>query len=280
MFEILEKQRLNPTVVRLSIQADWIARHAKAGQFLILRPKADSERIPFTIFKADKKAGTVDFIYQIVGATTLILDSLKVGDTLCDAVGPLGKPTETTGYTKAIIVGGGVGCAIAYPVAKAMADQSVDITTITGFRSRDLVILQKEFSALGRHTLCSDDGSCGIHGLVTDVLAKQIEQKDTGDLLVFCVGPLAMMRAVSNLTKTHGIKTLCSMNPLMIDGTGMCGCCRLSVNGRMRFACVDGPDFDGHQVDFDEAIARLRLYGYKERQDYEHACKLLEVNHE
>lgn len=257
------------------LDAPLIAAKAQAGQFVILRVDADGERIPLTIADCDEAAGTITIIFQIVGATTLALDQLQEGEELRDLVGPLGRATETAGINKVAVIGGGVGTAIAYPIAKKFHNQGARVHCVTGFRSNDLVILQKEFAAIcDRLITMTDDGSFGEKGLVTDALRRLL---DTGECYdeVIAIGPLPMMKYVSLLTKEYGIKTVVSMNPIMIDGTGMCGGCRLTVGGRTCFACVEGPEFDGHQVDFDEAIERSRLYGEQERHAYERACRLL-----
>lgn len=274
MFEIRKKENLCPTVVRMVIEAPLIAAKAKAGQFVILRATEDGERIPLTVADYDRVTGTVTIIFQVVGATTLTLSRLEVGERLQDFVGPLGRATETEGLHKVAVIGGGVGTAIAYPVAKALHEQGAQVHCIVGFRSRDLVILQEEFTAVSDKLLTmTDDGSYGEKGLVTDALRRLIESGEQYDEVI-AIGPLPMMKYVSLLTKEYGVKTVVSMNPIMIDGTGMCGGCRLTVGGRTRFACVDGPEFDGHQVDFDEAMERSRLYHEQERHAYESACRL------
>ncbi len=275
MYKILKKEALNPTVTRMEIEAPLVAKKAEPGQFVILRAEQDGERIPLTIADFDRKTGTVTIIYQIVGATTKRLDSLKAGDSLPDFVGPLGKATETEGLRKVAIVGGGVGCAIAYPVAKKLHDLGCEVHAIVGFRNKDLVILEDEFrAASNQFVLMSDDGSAGEKGLVTDALRSLIESGQQYDAVI-AIGPLVMMKFVAKLTKEYQIKTIVSMNPIMIDGTGMCGGCRLSVGGEMKFACVDGPDFDGHLVDFDEAMERASMYKAFERHAYEETCNLL-----
>lgn len=275
LFKIIQKEYLNASVVRMVVDAPRIAAKAKAGQFVILRVSEDGERIPLTVADYDRIAGTVTIIFQAVGATTLALGRLEVGDCLQDLVGPLGRPTITDGLKKVAVIGGGVGTAIAYPVAKALYAQGAEVHCIAGFRNSEFVILQDEFAAVShKFVLVTDDGSYGQKGLVTDALREQIEAGETYDEVV-AIGPLPMMKYVSLLTKEYGIKTVVSMNPIMIDGTGMCGGCRLTVGGKTRFACVDGPEFDGHQVDFDEAIDRSRLYNEQERHAYEEACNLM-----
>ena len=274
MNRIVEKTPLNPTVTRMVIDAPQVARKAEPGQFIILRVSEDGERIPLTVADYDREKGTVTIIYQIVGATTEKLNHLNAGETLHDFVGPLGRPTETEGLRKVAVVGGGVGCAIAYPVAKKLHEQGSEVHSIIGFRSKDLVILEDEFAAASDRLLrMSDDGSFGEKGLVTDALRGLLEAGEQYDEVI-TIGPLIMMKFVCKLTKEFGVKTVASMNPIMIDGTGMCGCCRLTVGGKMRFACVDGPDFDGHQIDVDEAIARAGTYRDFERKAREEACNL------
>lgn len=275
MFRIVRKKPLNSTVVFMSVEAPLVARKAEPGQFVIVRAKADSERIPFTIAGYDREKGTVDIIYQIVGAGTEILDSLKEGEYLQDFVGPLGNKTNTDGIHKVAVVGGGVGCAIAYPVAKKFHDIGADVTSIVGFRNKDLVILEDEFRACSdKYILCSDDGSVGRKGVVTAPLEELIQNGENFDEVI-AIGPLIMMKFVVLTTKKYNVKTVVSMNPIMIDGTGMCGCCRLTVGGETKFACVDGPEFDGFEVDFDEAIARGRIYRPYEAKAKEEVCNLL-----
>ena len=274
MNRILEREALNPTVTRLKVEAPLIARKAEPGQFVILRTDGDGERIPLTVADFDREEGSVTVIFQVVGATTEKLNHLKPGDRLHDFVGPLGRATHTEGLKKVAVVGGGVGCAIAYPVTKKLHEQGCEVHAIVGFRSRDLVILEKEFrQSSSRFVPMSDDGSFGEKGLVTDALRKLIESGEQYDEVI-TIGPLIMMKFVCKLTKEFGVKTVASMNPIMIDGTGMCGGCRLTVGGKMRFACVDGPEFDGHEIDFDEAMARNAAYRDFERHAYEETCNL------
>ena len=274
MYRIVEKERLNPSVTRMSVEAPMVARKAQAGQFIILRVHEDGERIPLTIADYDRERQTVTIIFQVVGRTTKLLDQLEVGDSILDFVGPLGKPSEVEGLKKVCVIGGGVGCAIAYPTAKALYNNGTEVTVISGFRNKDLVILQEEFAAVSSKSyLVSDDGSTGKKGLVTNVLEELIEQGEQFDEVI-AIGPLPMMKFVCLLTKKYGIKTVVSMNPIMIDGTGMCGCCRLSVGGEMKFACVDGPDFDGHLLDFDETMARNSAYRAFEQKAREADCNL------
>ena len=275
MFEILYKQRLNPTVTKMVIRAPFVARKAEPGQFIIFRAHEDSERVPLTIADYDREAGTVTIIYQIVGGSTMELDAMNEGESLCDFVGPLGVATHTEGLKKVAVVGGGVGCAIAYPVTKKLHELGCEVHAIVGFRNKDLVILEEEFDAASDKLLVmTDDGSHGEKGLVTAALEKLITEGNEYDEVI-AIGPLVMMKFVALLTKKYGIKTTVSMNPIMIDGTGMCGGCRLTVGGETKFACVDGPDFDGHLVDFDEAIKRASMYQEFERHAREAACNLL-----
>lgn len=274
MYKILKKRVLNPTVVWMDIEAPAVAKKANPGQFIMLRVDENGERIPLTIADYDREAGSVTIIFQLVGATTQRLGQLNEGDFIQDFVGPLGKKTETEGKKKVAVVAGGVGSAIALPVAKKFHEQGTEVHTIVGFRNKDLVILKEEFEAVSdRMFLMSDDGSCGEKGLVTDALRRLIEAGEQYDEVI-TIGPLIMMKFVCALTKSFGIKTVASMNPIMIDGTGMCGGCRLTVGGETKFACVDGPEFDGHLIDFDEAIARSAMYRPFERQKHEDACRL------
>lgn len=275
MFTIVKKESLNPTVSRMVIRAPFVARKAEPGQFIIFRAHEDSERIPLTIADFEREAGTVTIIYQIVGGSTMELDAMQEGEALCDFVGPLGKPTETEGLRKVAVVGGGVGCAIAYPVTKKLHDQGAQVHAVVGFRNRDLVILEDEFRAASdRLVMMTDDGSYGEKGLVTAALEKLIQEGNDYDEVI-AIGPLVMMKFVCAVTKKYGIKTVVSMNPIMIDGTGMCGGCRLTVGGETKFACVDGPDFDGHLVDFDEAMKRGSMYREFEQHAREASCNLL-----
>lgn len=274
MVKIIEKESLNPTVTKMVVEHEKISKKAKAGQFIILRVDENGERIPLTIADTDEMKHTVTIIFQIVGSTTKKLNELNVGDTIYDFVGPLGKPSEIEGLKKVCVIGGGVGCAIAYPTAKALHKNGCEVTTIAGFRNKDLVILEDDFQQVSdRFIMMSDDGSVGEKGLVTDALRKLLE-KETFDEVI-AIGPLIMMKFVCQLTKEFNVKTVVSMNPIMIDGTGMCGGCRLSVGGKMKFACVDGPDFDGHEVDFDEAMVRNMSYHDFEHHAYEKTCNLL-----
>jgi len=275
MYRIVAKTRLSGNASRMEVLSPLIAKKALAGQFIILRAGEHSERIPLTIHDVDTDMGTVSVVYQVVGEGTRELDRLESGDSLHDFVGPLGMHTETEGLKKACVVGGGVGCAIAFPVARKLFEKGCETHNIIGFRSKDLVFLEKEFQRVSHVLrLMTDDGSYGEHGRVTDALEDLIKQGHVYDRVI-AIGPLVMMKYVSELTKKHGIKTIVSMNPIMVDGTGMCGGCRLTVGGQIKFACVDGPDFDGHQVDFDEVISRNRMYEDFEKRQREENCRLL-----
>ena len=274
MYQIIEKVALNPTVVKMSIQAPLIAKKALPGQFIIVRPFEDSERIPLTVAGYDREKGTVDIIFQIVGGTTMELDRLNAGDCVHDFVGPLGRATETEGLKKVCVVGGGVGCAIALPVARALHEQGCVVHSVIGFRSKDLLILEDEFRACSEE-LCvmTDDGSYGTKGVVTAALEDLVAAGNQYDEVI-TIGPLIMMKFVVKTCQKHGLKSVVSMNPIMIDGTGMCGGCRLTVGGQTKFACVDGPDFDGDLVDFDEAMARSGMYRPFEAHAREESCNL------
>ena len=274
MFRIVKKEPLNPTVVLFEIEAPMIAKKAEPGQFIILRVDADGERIPLTIHDYDREKGTVSIIVQIIGATTFKLNQLNEGDCLHDFVGPLGKATETEGKKKVAVVGGGVGCAIAYPVLKKFHECGAEVHAVVGFKNKDLVILEDKFRAASSvMKLVTDDGSYGEKGLVTDALKALIDAGNEYDE-IFAIGPAIMMKFVSLTTKPYGIPTTVSMSPIMIDCTGMCGGCRLSVDGEMKFACVDGPDFDGHKVDWDLAVKRNQMYREFEMHKHEETCNL------
>lgn len=278
MYTILEKKVLGPKVMMMEILSPAVAKKAEPGQFIILRTDENGERIPLTIADFDREKGTVTIIFQVVGATTEKLSHMKKGDALCDFVGPLGRATHTEGLKKVAVVGGGVGCAIALPVAKKLHSLGCEVHSVIGFRNAELVILEKEFD--DNSTLVkkmSDDGSWGEKGLVTDALRALIESGEKYDEVI-TIGPLVMMKFVCALTKEYGIKTVASMNPVMIDGTGMCGGCRLTVGGKTVFACVDGPEFDGHEIDFDEAISRGAMYREFERHKYEETCGLFKAS--
>ena len=274
MYKIVKKQPLNPTVTRMEIEAPLIAKKAKPGQFIILRVDENGERMPLTVAGYDREKGTVTIIFQIVGATTEKLNHLNEGECLHDFVGPLGVPTHVDGLKKVCVIGGGVGCAIALPIAEELHAMGAEVTSIIGFRNQDLVILEDEFKACSDHfTLMTDDGSYGEKGNVTAPLKTLLENGERFDEVI-AIGPLIMMKFVCLTTKEYDQKTVVSMNPIMVDGTGMCGGCRLTVGGKTKFACVDGPDFDGHEVDFDEAMSRSRSYTPFERHAYEEACNL------
>ncbi len=275
MFTIMKRRELNPTVTELWIKAPLIAKKAKAGQFIIVRAKEDSERIPLTIAGFDREAGTVSIIFQVVGAGTMQLNALKEDEAVHDFVGPLGKATEIEGLKNVCVVGGGVGCAIALPIAQALHAQGTKVTGIVGFRNKDLVILEDEFRACcDEFIIMTDDGSYGDKGVVTAPLEQKIVDGANFDEVI-TIGPLIMMKFVVKTTKPHNVKTVVSMNPIMVDGTGMCGGCRLTVGGQTKFACVDGPDFDGFEVDFDEAMHRGTMYKPFEAHAREAECNLL-----
>lgn len=275
MYKIIEKVTLNPTVTKMVIEAPLIAKKALPGQFIIVRPFADSERIPLTVAGYDREAGTVDIIFQIVGGTTMELNTLNAGDSVHDFVGPLGRATETAGLKKVCVVGGGVGCAIAYPVAKKLHDDGCEVHSVIGFRSKDLLILEDEFRACSSELrVMTDDGSYGTKGVVTAALEELINAGNQYDEVI-TIGPLIMMKFVVKTCQKYGVKSVVSMNPIMIDGTGMCGGCRLTVGGQTKFACVDGPDFDGDLVDFDEAMARSTMFRPFEAHAREAGCELL-----
>ena len=274
MYRIVKKRVLNPTVTMMEIEAPVVARKAEPGQFIILRVDENGERIPLTIAAYDRQAGTVSIIFQIVGATTEKLNHKEEGEYIHDFVGPLGKATETEGLKRVAVVGGGVGTAIAYPVAKKLHDVGCHVDLIVGFRNKDLIILEEEFKAASTNLIIgTDDGSYGKKALVTDLLREQIEAGAKYDRVI-AIGPVIMMKFVCQLTKEYGIPTVVSMNPIMIDGTGMCGGCRLTVGGETKFACVDGPEFDGHLVDFDESMSRGAMYRDVELHAREETCNL------
>lgn len=274
MNKILEKVTLNPTVKMMRIEDDLIHVNSLPGQFVIIRVDDSGERIPLTIY--DKDETSISIIYQIIGKSTHKLDQLKVGDFIKDVVGPLGKPTDLSNVSKVAVVGGGVGCAIAFPIAKKLYQSGIDVTTIIGFRSKDLVILKNEFKAVSNEfSLMTDDGTAGEKGTVVDSLRKYLDNSSYDKVIT--IGPIPMMKYVSLLTKEYNIKTDVSLNSIMIDGTGMCGGCRVTVNGESKFACVDGPDFDGHQVDFDGLMRRNAAYLEYEKASHRDYCRLLEV---
>lgn len=273
MYKIVKRQQLNDTVVRLDVEAPFIAAKAKAGQFIIFRIDEQGERVPLTIADTDPEQGTVTIIFQIVGQSTMLLSQMKEGDYILDFVGPLGAATEFGDAKKVCVIGGGVGNAIAYPSAKALFKAGVDVDVIAGFRSKDIVILEDEYKSIcNRLFITTDDGSYGEKGFVTDKLQSLIDAGNNYDLVI-AIGPIPMMKFVSKVTAPYHIKTLVSLNPIMIDGTGMCGGCRVTVGGKIKFACVDGPDFDGHQVDYDELIKRNSTYSNFEAHDREN-CRM------
>ncbi len=270
MYQIVKKRSLNDTVTLMEVHAPHVAKKAEPGQFIIFRVDEKGERVPLTIAGYDREKGTVTIIFQKVGFSTRHLDEQPEGDFIRDFVGPLGEPSHLVGITRAAVVGGGLGVAIAYPQAKALFDSGAKVDGIMGFRNKALIILEDEMRAACENLyLMTDDGSNGNQGFVTDALKKQIEEGVKYDAVV-AIGPLPMMKAVAELTRPFGIRTIVSMNPIMIDGTGMCGGCRVTVGGETKFACVDGPDFDGHLVDFDGAMARSRMY----REEEQHFCRL------
>ena len=275
MYKIVKKEILNPTVTLMEIEAPFVAKKAEPGQFIILRVDENGERIPLTIADYDREKGTITIIYQVVGGTTMQLNTLNEGDFLQDFVGPLGVKSHLDGLKKVAVIGGGVGCAIAYPIAKKLNSLGCIVHSIIGFRDKDLVILENEFDKVSEKcVVMTNDGSYKEKGLVTDALIKLIEEGNVYDEVI-TIGPLMMMKAVVGVTKPLNIKTVVSMNPIMIDGTGMCGGCRLTVGGKTKFACVDGPDFDGFEVDFDEVASRNRIYFEFEKHEREKSCNLL-----
>ena len=275
MYKIVQKRRLNDSVTLMKVQAPHIAKKAKAGQFIIFRVDEQGERVPLTIADYDREEGTVTIIFQIVGASTRLLDNLEEGDSILDFVGPLGVPTHIDPQAKRVcVIGGGVGNAIAYPQAKALHNAGIQVDMIAGVRSKDIVILEEEMNAVSDNLyMMTDDGTYGEKGLVTNKLKELLDAGNKYDEVI-AIGPIIMMKFVAATTKPYGVKTLVSLNPIMVDGTGMCGGCRVKVGGQMKFACVDGPDFDGHQVDFDELMKRNAFYKEREAQDREHVCRL------
>ena len=275
MFKIVSKKELNEAVTMLEIEAPFVAKKAKAGQFIIFRVDEYSERVPLTIADYDREKGTVTVIFQKVGLSTKLLGEKKEGESIADFVGPLGVVTDYENFKKVAVIGGGVGCAIAYPQAKALHQMGVEVDVIVGFRNKDIVILEEEMKAVStNYYLTTDDGSYGEKGFVTDKLKSLIEAGNHYDAVI-AIGPIPMMKFVSIATKPYGIKTIVSLNPIMIDGTGMCGGCRVTVGGKIKFACVDGPDFDGHEVDFDELMNRNSIYKEREAEEAQtHICRL------
>nr|WP_315024709.1 sulfide/dihydroorotate dehydrogenase-like FAD/NAD-binding protein [uncultured Aminipila sp.] len=274
MYKIVEKRRLNSTITWLEIEAPLVARKAKPGQFIILRTDEYGERIPLTMAGHNSEKGTVEIIYQAVGKTTLLLDQFEVGDELADVVGPLGKPTEMEGLKRVAVVGGGTGNALAYPIAKGMHDAGIEVDMIAGFQTKDVVILEDEFRAgTTKLYITTDDGSYGEKGFTTDKLKQLIEEGNQYDEIV-AVGPPIMMKFICQLTKKYGIKTVVSLTAYMVDGTGMCGGCRVIIGGESKFVCVDGPEFDGQNVNWDELIQRNSFYKEQEKKDTAHICRL------
>ena len=274
MYKIVRKEALKPTVILYEIEAPMVAKKAQPGQFIILRVDENGERIPITIHDYDREKGTVTIIVQTIGATTEKLSHKAEGESIQDFVGPLGKPTETEGKKKVCVVGGGVGCAIAYPVLKKFHDCGAEVHAVVGFKNKDLVILEDKFKAVSSVLkVCTDDGSYGQQGMVTDALKELLDAGNVYDE-IFAIGPAIMMKFVCKTTEPYSVPTTVSMSPIMVDGTGMCGGCRLTVGGETKFACVDGPDFDGHKVDWDETLKRGRMYFDWERHKYEETCNL------
>ncbi len=275
MYRIVRKETLNSQVKLLEIEAPYVARKAEPGQFIILRVDENGERIPFTIADFDREKGTITIIFQEVGATTQILGEMNEGDELVDFVGPLGVASHFENVKKAAVIGGGLGTAIAYPQAKKLHNMGASVDVITGFRNKDIIILEEEMAAVSdRLFVATDDGSNGTKGFVSDILQKLLDEGNKYDVVI-AIGPPIMMKVVCDVTRPYGIKTIVSLNPIMIDGTGMCGGCRVTVGGETKFACVDGPDFDGHQVDFNELMRRLSMYKDREKASVErHHCRL------
>ena len=274
MFKIVRREEMaEGTVILNEIEAPKIAQKAKPGQFVILKANEDGERIPLTMAETDKERGTITIIYMVVGKSTAIFKDLKVGEGYQDVIGPLGKATHLENVGKVICVGGGTGVAVLHPITRALKEIGNHVTCIIGARNKDLLILEDQMKAASHDLrLCTDDGSYGHHGFVTDVMKEILEEG--GVKQVVAIGPVPMMKAVSNITKAYGVETLVSLNPIMVDGTGMCGGCRVTVGGETRFACVDGPEFDGHKVDFDELMLRLRAYQAEEKKDHEGYCNI------
>ena len=270
MYKVLRKTALTPTVVRMDVEAPLMAKKAKPGQFIILRPHADSERIPLTIASYDPEEGSVSVIFQVVGETTRELNQIPAGGYIQDFVGPLGNATEVEGLKRVLIVGGGVGCAIALPIAQELHRLGAEVHSVIGFRTKDLVILEEDFAQCSdKLVVMTDDGSYGTKGLVTTAIEELVAQGNQYDEVI-AIGPMMMMKFVCQTTQKLGLKTVVSMNAVMVDGTGMCGGCRVTVGGQTKFACVDGPDFDGHQVDWDEIIKRVSMY-----KEFEANCNLM-----
>jgi ferredoxin--NADP+ reductase len=280
MYRIVQKKILNPQVKLMVVEAPVVAKKAQPGQFIILRVSDEGERIPLTIAGYDREAGTITIVFQEVGKTTRALGLLEEGESILDFVGPLGVPSHFDGIRKACVIGGGLGTAIAWPQAKRLRELGAEVHMVCGFRSKDLVILEEEVRAASDRTIITtDDGSNGVKGFVTDQLKALLAEGNRYDVVI-AIGPLIMMKFVSEMTRPLGIRTIVSLNPVMIDGTGMCGGCRVTVGGNTRFACVDGPDFDGHQVDFDEAMRRSTMYRDEEKKSDElHRCRIGGIGH-
>ncbi len=281
MYKIVRKEALKPTVILYEIEAPMVAKKAQPGQFIILRVDENGERIPITIHDYDREKGTVTIIVQTIGATTEKLSHKAEGESIQDFVGPLGKPTETEGKKKVCVVGGGVGCAIAYPVLKKFHDCGAEVHAVVGFKNKDLVILEDKFKAVSSVLkVCTDDGSYGQQGMVTDALKELLDAGNVYDE-IFAIGPAIMMKFVCKTTEPFGVKTIVSLNPIMVDGTGMCGGCRVTVGGEVKFACVDGPDFDGHKVDYDELMSRNSVYREREAEERKtHICRIQKMGEE
>lgn len=270
-YEIISKKQFSEKVNEYVVYAPDVAHRTRAGQFIILRATEDGERVPFTVCDYDREKGTITILVQTVGYSTMILEKLSVGDSICDFVGPLGKPTDLSGFDKILLVGGGIGSAVIYPQAKQLMLENKAADVIVGARNESLVIYENDFKKFSNEFfVMTDDGSAGEKGFVTDKIKNLLDKGRKYDC-IFAVGPLPMMKAVCALTKNYGVKTIVSMNTIMVDGTGMCGSCRLTVDGKVKYACVDGPEFDGHLVDFDEAINRSKFY---KEQEKEHVCRL------
>jgi len=274
MFKIVRREEMaEGTVVLNEIEAPLIAKKAKPGQFVILKANETGERIPLTMADTDPEKGTITIIYMVVGKSTALFKTLKKGEGYLDVIGPLGAPTHLEKVGKVVCVGGGTGVAVLHPITRALKEIGNDVTCIIGARTKDLLILEEQMKAASNNfKVCTDDGSYGHHGFVTDVMKEELEGGDVK--LVVAIGPVPMMKAVCNITKEFGVKTMVSLNPIMIDGTGMCGGCRVSVGGKTKFACVDGPEFDGHDVDFDELMMRLQAYTEQEKKSYDEHCNL------
>ncbi len=274
MFKIVRREEMaDGTVILNEIEAPLIARKAKPGQFVILKATEEGERIPLTMAMTDPEKGTITIIYMVVGKTTALFRDLRVGEAYKDVIGPLGRPTHIEKFGKVVCVGGGTGIAVLHPITRGLKEAGNHVLSIIGARTKDLLILEDYMQAASHELfVCTDDGSYGHHGFVTDVLKDLLEKEDIA--LVVAIGPVPMMKFVSKITEEYGVKTLVSLNPIMVDGTGMCGCCRVTVGGKTRFACVDGPEFDGHQVDYDELMKRLQAYVEQEKECYEDYCRL------